>query len=197
MNVEASNALAIGLIMGFGTLGPALGIGLIGSKALEAVGRNPEATDKIQTLMILAIAFAEAIGIFALVVALILKFVEKREHKINEGLEYAEKMQQEYQNLEEKTKEEIEKAKKEASKIIEDTRLTAVKIGNEMKAKATTDAEGIVKQAKLQLDKDRKELKETIKQDVSEIIESALTKIGLEATTENKKKSIEQAIEQL
>jgi len=75
MNVEASNALAIGLIMGFGTLGPALGIGLIGSKALEAVGRNPEATDKIQTLMILAIAFAEAIGIFALVVALILKFV--------------------------------------------------------------------------------------------------------------------------
>jgi len=75
MNVEASNALAIGLIMGFGTLGPALGIGLIGSKALEAVGRNPEATDKIQTLMILAIAFAEAIGIFDLVVALILKFV--------------------------------------------------------------------------------------------------------------------------
>ena len=127
----------------------------------------------------------------------LLKIVEKREHKINEGLEYAEKMQQEYQNLEKKTKEEIEKAKKEASKIIEDTRLTAVKIGNEMKAKATTDAEGIVKQAKLQLDKDRKELKETIKQDVSEIIESALTKIGLEATTENKKKSIEQAIEQL
>ena len=127
----------------------------------------------------------------------LLKIVEKRKHKINEGLEYAEKMQQEYQNLEEKTKEEIEKAKKEASKIIEDTRLTAVKIGNEMKAKATTDAEGIVKQAKLQLDKDRQELKETIKQDVSEIIESALTKIGLEATTENKKKSIEQAIEQL
>lgn len=75
MNVESSNAIAIGLIMGLGTLGPALGIGLIGSKALEAVGRNPEATDKIQTLMILAIAFAEAIGIFALVVALILKFV--------------------------------------------------------------------------------------------------------------------------
>jgi len=75
MNIESSNALAIGLIMGFGTLGPALGIGLIGSKALEAVGRNPEANDKIQTLMILAIAFAEAIGIFALVVALILKFV--------------------------------------------------------------------------------------------------------------------------
>jgi len=72
---EATTPLAIGLIMGFGTLGPALGIGLIGAKALEAVGRNPEASDKVQTLMILAIAFAEAIGIFALVVALILKFV--------------------------------------------------------------------------------------------------------------------------
>jgi len=75
MTAEATNFLAIGLIMGLGTLGPALGIGLIGSKALEAVGRNPEASDKVQTLMILAIAFAEAIGIFALVVALILKFV--------------------------------------------------------------------------------------------------------------------------
>ena len=75
MTAEATNFLAIGIIMALGTLGPAIGIGLIGSKALEAVGRNPEASDKVQTLMILAIAFAEAIGIFALVVALILKFV--------------------------------------------------------------------------------------------------------------------------
>ena len=69
------NELAFGLAYALPALGAALGIGLIGSKALEAVGRNPEASDKVQTLMILAIAFAEAIGIFALVVALILKFV--------------------------------------------------------------------------------------------------------------------------
>ncbi|HYD35645.1 MAG TPA: ATP synthase F0 subunit C [Vitreimonas sp.] len=66
---------AIGLIMAFGTLGPALGIGLIGSKAMEAIGRNPEAASKVQTNMILVAAFAEAIAIYALVVALILKFV--------------------------------------------------------------------------------------------------------------------------
>jgi len=65
----------VGLVMAFGGLGPAISIGLIGSKALEAIGRNPEATSKIQTNMILGFAFAEAIAIYALVIALILKFV--------------------------------------------------------------------------------------------------------------------------
>ena len=64
-------ALAIGL----GGLGPAIAIGLMAAKAMEAIGRNPEAAPKIQTAMILAIAFAEAIAIYALVVALIIKFV--------------------------------------------------------------------------------------------------------------------------
>lgn len=67
--------LAIGIIMAVGTIAPAIAIGLIGSKGAEAIGRNPEAAPKVQTAMILAIAFAEAIAIYALVVALILKFV--------------------------------------------------------------------------------------------------------------------------
>ncbi len=67
--------LAIGIIMALGTIGPAIAIGLIGSRGAEAIGRNPEAAPKVQTAMILAIAFAEAIAIYALVVALILKFV--------------------------------------------------------------------------------------------------------------------------
>jgi F-type H+-transporting ATPase subunit c len=49
-------------------------IGKIGSEAMKAIGRNPEAASKIQTAMILAIAFAEAIAIYVLVVALIVKF---------------------------------------------------------------------------------------------------------------------------
>ncbi len=61
--------------MAFGAFMPALAIGMIGSKASEAIGRNPEAAPKIQTAMILAIAFVEAIAIYALVIALILKFV--------------------------------------------------------------------------------------------------------------------------
>jgi F-type H+-transporting ATPase subunit c len=68
-------SLATALVMGIGALGPGLGIGLIGSKAVEAIGRNPEAAGKVQTPMILAIAFAEAVAIYALVVALIVKFV--------------------------------------------------------------------------------------------------------------------------
>lgn len=62
-------ALGKGLAIGLGALGPAIGIGLIGSKAMEAIGRNPEASDKILVPMLLAIAFAEAVAIYALVVA--------------------------------------------------------------------------------------------------------------------------------
>lgn len=66
---------AVAFVMGLGSLGPAVAIGMLVSKAMEAIGRNPEAAGKIQTNMILGIAFAEAIAIYALVVALILKFV--------------------------------------------------------------------------------------------------------------------------
>ncbi len=74
MDTEGIKALSTGLVMGLGALGPALGIGIIGGKAMEALGRNPEAEGVIRTSMILAIAFAEAVAIYALVVALILKF---------------------------------------------------------------------------------------------------------------------------
>lgn len=67
--------LAIGLIMGFGMIGPGIGIGFLVGKSVEAIGRNPEAINKIQTNMILGLAFTEAIAIYALVFALILKFV--------------------------------------------------------------------------------------------------------------------------
>lgn len=67
--------LAVALTIAIGAIGPAIAIGMLAAKAMEAIGRNPEAAPKIQTAMILAIAFAEAIAIYALVVALIIKFV--------------------------------------------------------------------------------------------------------------------------
>jgi F-type H+-transporting ATPase subunit c len=72
---DSNKFLAAGLAMGLGALGPAIGIGFLGGKAMEALGRNPEAAGAIQTNMILAIAFAEAIGIYALVVAILIGFV--------------------------------------------------------------------------------------------------------------------------
>lgn len=66
---------AIALTMCVGAAAPAIAIGMLASKAMESIGRNPEATSKIQTNMILGMAFAEAIAIYALVVALIIKFV--------------------------------------------------------------------------------------------------------------------------
>lgn len=71
-----SDSFSVAFVMGLGTIGPALAIGLLVGKGLEAIGRNPEATSKIQTNMILGLAFAEAIAIYALVIALILKFVK-------------------------------------------------------------------------------------------------------------------------
>jgi len=67
--------LAAALAIGLGAIGPGIGIGLLAKGGLEAIGRNPDASDDIRTNMILAIAFAEAIAIYALVVALIILFV--------------------------------------------------------------------------------------------------------------------------
>lgn len=74
MDSEGVKTLSIALTMALGAFGPALAIGMIGSKAMEALGRNPEAESAVRTTAILAIAFAEAVAIYALVVALILKF---------------------------------------------------------------------------------------------------------------------------
>ena len=61
--------IAKALAIAIGSIGPALAIGMIGSKAMEAIGRNPEATQKILVPMLLAAAFAEAIAIYALIIA--------------------------------------------------------------------------------------------------------------------------------
>jgi len=65
--------LAKALAISIGALGPGIGVGLIGAKAMEAIGRNPEASGKVLVAMLLAAAFAEAIAIYALVIAFSIK----------------------------------------------------------------------------------------------------------------------------
>ncbi|MFC1900240.1 ATP synthase F0 subunit C [Chloroflexota bacterium] len=72
MDAEAVRMLAAGLAMGLGALGPGIGIGILGYGAMQGLARNPEARGPIMTNMILAIAMAEAIGIYALIVAILL-----------------------------------------------------------------------------------------------------------------------------
>ncbi len=72
---DAFRFIGAGIAMGIGGAGPALGIGWLTAKAMEALGRNPEANSVIQTNMILGIAFAEAVAIYALVVAVMIGFV--------------------------------------------------------------------------------------------------------------------------
>ncbi len=73
MEHESIVALAKAFTMGIGTIGPALGIGRLVAKAMEAIGRNPEASGKVFVPMLLGAAFAEAIAIYALVVVFTLK----------------------------------------------------------------------------------------------------------------------------
>jgi F-type H+-transporting ATPase subunit c len=74
MNLEAMKSLAMALAAAVGVFGPAIGIGMLVARALEAIGRNPEAAPKIQATMFIGVAFVEALAIFALVVAFVIKF---------------------------------------------------------------------------------------------------------------------------
>ena len=75
LDADGAKAIGAGIAMGAGGIGPAIAIGMLVGKAMEALGRNPEARASIQTNMILGVAFAEAIGIYALLTAIIIAFV--------------------------------------------------------------------------------------------------------------------------
>ncbi|MES2225236.1 MAG: ATP synthase F0 subunit C [Patescibacteria group bacterium] len=75
MDIESGKLIAMALAAGLGVIGPGIGIGIIGGGAMQAIGRNPEASGKIVSNMILAIVFTEALAILALVVSFIIRFV--------------------------------------------------------------------------------------------------------------------------
>jgi len=64
--------LGTGLAIGLGAIGPGIGIGLAVGKAMEAIGRNPEASGTVFLPMIIGVAFAEAVAIYALIIAFVL-----------------------------------------------------------------------------------------------------------------------------
>ncbi len=72
MTEEMMITLVKGLTIAFGGMLPAYAVGKIGAKAMESIGRNPESTDKLFVPMLLGMAFAEAIAIYALVITFIL-----------------------------------------------------------------------------------------------------------------------------
>lgn len=73
--VRAGKLLAAGLAIGLGGIGPGIGLGIGTWGATQAIGRNPDAEGPIRTAMILGLGFAEAVAIYALVVALVIIFV--------------------------------------------------------------------------------------------------------------------------
>jgi F-type H+-transporting ATPase subunit c len=67
--------LAVALAIGLGAIGPGIGVGILAGQALSAIGRNPEAEPLIRTNLFIGIAFAEAIAIYALLIAFLIKFI--------------------------------------------------------------------------------------------------------------------------
>ncbi len=72
MTPETMKLLAKAITIAIGGIAPAVAIGLIGAKAMEAIGRNPESVNKLFVPMLLGMAFAEAIAIYALIITFIL-----------------------------------------------------------------------------------------------------------------------------
>jgi F-type H+-transporting ATPase subunit c len=75
MDLNSVRQIAAALAIGLGAIGPGIGIGMVAGKGLEAMGRNPEAAGEIRTNMLLGIVFCESVAIYALVIALIVRFV--------------------------------------------------------------------------------------------------------------------------
>ncbi|PIR42347.1 ATP synthase F0 subunit C [candidate division WWE3 bacterium CG_4_9_14_0_2_um_filter_35_11] len=75
MDTEAMKLLSAGICMGIGSIAPAIGEGMIASKTMEAIGRNPKVADKLFPNMLVAMAVTESTGIYCLVISLIILFV--------------------------------------------------------------------------------------------------------------------------
>lgn len=75
MDIEAAKLIGAGLAVGLGMIGPGIGIGLLVGRASEGISRNPDAYGKIFSTMLLGAAFAEALGLLAFVMAIVIKFV--------------------------------------------------------------------------------------------------------------------------
>ncbi len=75
MDAKSAKLLAAGISMGVGSIGPALGLGMLISKALESIARQPEVSGEIRTNMFIGIGVTEAVALYAFVIALILIFV--------------------------------------------------------------------------------------------------------------------------
>ena len=76
MNPETMTSLVAGMTIAIGTMLPAIAIGLIGKEAVRSIARNPDAGERVQLTALVLVAFAEALGIYALVMALVIKFVK-------------------------------------------------------------------------------------------------------------------------
>jgi F-type H+-transporting ATPase subunit c len=75
VDADTASKLAAGIAIGLGAIGPGIGIGIAVRGAMDAIGRNPEAENAVRTTMILGVGLAEAVAIYAFVIALILSFL--------------------------------------------------------------------------------------------------------------------------
>jgi len=69
---QAAAFLGAAIVMGVGSIGPAIGQGIIGKAACDAVGKNPESYTKVRMMLIIAMSMVETSAIYALIIAILL-----------------------------------------------------------------------------------------------------------------------------
>lgn len=74
MEIESAKVIAAAIAVGVGAIGAGIGEGILASKAMEAIGRNPEVQEKITPLLFISMAIVESTSIYGLVIALIILF---------------------------------------------------------------------------------------------------------------------------
>lgn len=127
----------------------------------------------------------------------LMSLLSERQKKIDESLDYAEKMKDEYAKIELKAKEEISKAQKESLLIIEKTKASALKEAEKIKTEASREAQKIIETSKKNLENEKAELQRSIQGYVSSAVQATLEEIAIKASQKEIEESVTNAIDNL
>jgi ATP synthase F0 subunit b len=190
--VDATSKAAAGFAIGLGALGPAIGIGLAVQGAMGAIGRNPEAAGDIRTTMIIGAGLAEAIAIYAFVIAIIILFVyllwryalgpivrtlDERSARIRGSMEAAQQMQAELKATAARNEEVLAEARREAQQIVTGAREASDATIARAREEAGRQADEYLARAEEALRQETSLARQQLRQEIADLAVTAAGKI--------------------
>jgi F-type H+-transporting ATPase subunit b len=188
------NILAAGLTMGLSAIGAGIGVGVLGSKFLEGIARQPELAPFPQAIvMIVFVAIC-----WKYIYPPILSVMKEREKRISDGLEAAKKADDSLEEAKLAFDKELDQAKAEAAEILEKANARASQIVSDASSKAEAEAEKILTSASTTIENEKNKAKEELREQMSEIIIDTTQKIlGDEISKEKHEEILKKAAEEL